>query len=272
MSNEPLPSPPLHSRTILPAVGAAVAALALTSAAFASEATNELAGAGSAAGLPSVELEAFYGSRKMERGMVENAESVFGYEAKLEWLGFFAGVEACYDMTDANGRCGRYNEIASSAGYGAKSGDLSARAAYIYKKCKECGGDEPDTQEVELEAEYETPWLTPFLVLDCDIDVKPGATYGVFGLKREWNVGERLTASACGGIGFGNAGRNSLDFDADRCAFRDMHLGAALEIELCPHVKLVPSVDFYDQFTSAARHEYRKGFVAVCGVRLSVEF
>ena len=51
-----------------------------------------------------------------------------------------------------------------------------------------------------------------------------------------------------------------------------MHLGAELEIELCPRVKLVPGINFYDQFTRAGRHAYRKGFVAVAGVSLAVEF
>ncbi len=258
---------------ILPAAGAAIAALALgIMPAFADGATNELGKAESSAGTPSAELEAFFSSRKIERGMVENAESVFGYEAEIGWLGFFAGVEGCYDMTGVNGRRGRYNEIAPRAGYGAKFGDLSVKAAYIYKKCKECAGEEEHTQEIELEAEYETPWLTPFMLLNCDIDMKPGATYGAFGLKREWEVAKWLTASVNGGIGFGNAGRNRLDFGRDCCAFRDMHLGAELEFELCPNVKLVPAIDFYDQFTSKARHQYRKGFAAVAGVRLSVEF
>ena len=255
---------------IRPAVCAAVAAVALgVPAAFADGETNGLAKAESSAEMPTVEVEAFYSSRKIERGMVENPESVFGYEVEVEWYGFFLGVEGCYDMTKANGRRGRYNEIASSAGYGFKLGDFSARAAYIYKAC---GGDEEDTQEVNVEAEYETPWVTPFLEWNCDIDKKPGAMYGAVGLKREWELAEWLVACAYGGIGVGNASRNRLDFDSDRCAFRDMHVGAELEIELCPHVKLVPCVDLYDQFTSAGRHAYRKGFVAVGGVKLSVEF
>ena len=259
----------MNLRTILPAAGAVVAALALVQPSFADGATNELADAGSSAELPSVELEAFYRSRKIERGMVENAESVFGYEAEVEWYGIFLGGEGCYDMTNVDGRRGRYNEIAASAGYGAKFGDLSAKAAYIYKKC---GGDEENTQEVNLELEYESPWVTPFLEWNCDVDKKPGAMYGAFGLKREWEIAEWLVATTYGGIGAGNASRNRLDFDTDRCAFRDMHLGAELEIELCPHVKLAPSVDFYDQFTSAGRHAYHKGFVVVAGVSLAVEF
>ena len=44
---------------------------------------------------------------KTERGMVENKDSVFVYEVELEWYGVFGGVEACYDMTRANGRRSR---------------------------------------------------------------------------------------------------------------------------------------------------------------------
>ena len=80
---------------------------------------------------------------------------------------------------------GRYNEIETEAGYGLKLGDFAAKAAYIYKAC---GGDEPNTQEVELEFEYDAPWVTPFLGLNCDIDKWSGALYGVFGLRREWEL------------------------------------------------------------------------------------
>jgi len=263
----------MKQTSIRPAVCAAVAAVAMgIPAAFAEGTSVEAAESAPSAEMPKVELEAFYSSRKIERGMVENPESVFGYEAEVEWRGLFLGVEANYDMTNVNGRRGRYNEISPTAGYGAKFGDFSAKVAYIYKKCRECAGEKEHTQEVNFELEYETPWVTPFLEWNCDIDKKPGAMYGSVGLKREWEIAEWLVASACGGIGAGNASRNRLDFDSDRCAFRDMHLGAELEIALCPNVKLVPSVDLYDQFTSAGRHAYRKGFVAVGGVKLSVEF
>lgn len=233
-------------------------------------ATNELAKA-LPFDLPSVELNLGYRSMKIERGQVENDESVFGYEAALEWYGVFGGVETCYDMTDVNGRRGRYNEIESFLGYGYAFGDLTARAAYVYKAC---AADEPDTQAVELELEYEMPWVTPFVELDCDTADRPGALYGVVGLEREWKLTGWLAAVIDGGVGFGNPYRNGACFERDRWAFREMHLGAALEIEVCPHVKLVPCIDFYDYFTEAQRKIYDKfnGFAAAAGCRLSVEF
>ncbi len=260
----------MHKTTVNPVACAVVAALAMgAQPAFADGATNELAETESSIGLPSVEASVFYSSRKIERGMVENPESVFGYEAEVEWNGLFIGVEAYYDMTNVDGRRGRYNEIETEAGYGLKLGDFAAKAAYIYKAC---GGDEPNTQEVELEFEYDTPWVTPFLGLNCDIDKWSGALYGVLGLRREWELAEGVDLSTHAGIGFGNPRRNKADFESDRFAFRDMHVGAELEVDLCPHVKLVPCIDLYDQFTSAGRHAYRKGFVAVAGVSLCVEF
>ena len=250
--------------------GAAVSALALgASSAFAENATNELVKAESSANQPSLAAGTFYRSMKIERGMVENKESVFGYEAEIAWRGFFAEVEACYDMTDVNGRRGRYNEIESAAGYELSLGDFTGKAAYVYKAC---GGDEPDTQEVELEMEYETPWFTPFVECNLDIDDKAGALYGAAGLSRGWEFSDWAKVNAYAGIGAGNAYRNRTDFGADKIALRDMHVGAELEIELCPHVKLVPGVDLYDQFTSQGRHEYHEGFVAVGGVKLVAEF
>lgn len=219
--------------------------------------------------LPSVETGLYYRSMKTERGMVENKESVFGYEVELEWYGLFGGAEACYDMTGISGRRGRYNEVESCLGYGYAFGDFTAKAAYVYKRCVL---EEPDTQEVELEFEYETPWVTPFLEFEIDTKQERGAIYGASGISHTWEICERLTAIPLAGVGFGNAKRNEADFETDRCAFRDIHLGLELEIEICPHLKLVPSVDLYDQFTSAARHEYRKGFAAAGGCRLVAEF
>ncbi len=163
----------MHEMTVNPVVRAAVAALTLGAhAAFADGATNELTEAKSSIELPSVEAGAFYRSMKIERGMVENKESVFGYEAEIEWYGFFIGIEACHDMTDANRRKGRYNEIESFAGYGLSLGDFSAKAAYVHKTR---AGDEANTQELELELEYETPFLSPFFECSVDVDDCAGA-------------------------------------------------------------------------------------------------
>lgn len=247
-----------------PNVATAVAAVTLGFGA-----TTSLAAEGASIGMPSVEAGVFYRSMKTERGMVENKESVFGYEVELDWYGIVGGIETCYDMTNIDGRRGRYNEIETFLGYEYAFGDFTARAAYVYKKCVH---EEPDTQEVELEFEYETPWATPFLGFEMDTKQKPGATYGAFGVRRELELVEGVTAIPLAGIGFGTAGRNELDFEKHAFAFRDIHVGLEFEIELCKHLKLVPSVDLYDQFTSAARHEYRKGFAAAGGCRLVAEF
>ena len=254
---------------------AAIAAtfLGVTGFAFRAHATtNDILRAGSRIEPPTVEVGIGYRSAKIEYGMVENDESVFDYEVEIGWLGFFGGFEACHDMTDVNRRRGRCNEIESSLGYGHKWGGFSAKAAYVYKSV--LVEDEPDTQEVEVELEYETPWVTPVLELVCDTREKPGALYGVAGLVREWELCERLTLITHGGVGFGNPYHNDWCFGRDRWAFREMHLGAALEIVLCPHVKLVPSIDFYDYFTEAQRKTYDRhnGFIAVAGCHLEVDF
>lgn len=250
---------------------AALAAALPVHTALADSSTNGLLEAESCLRRPSVEASVFYRTMKIERGMVENDESVCGYEVELAWYGIFGGIETCYDMTDLNGRCRRYNEIESYLGYGYRFGDLSVKAAYVYKKCVL---EESDTQELELELEYKTPWVTPFLEIDCDTHDKAGAFYGATGVSREWNLTEGLTAVANGGIGFGNPSRNKGDFESGKWAFREMHLGAALEIELCPHVKLVPNIDFYDYFTGDQRRTYDKfnGFAVVAGCRLAMDF
>ena len=247
------------------------AAFAAASLAATASSTNDVLEAQSDIELPTVEAGVSYRTAKIEYGMVENDESVFGYEVEIGWYGLFGGFEACHDMTGINDRRGRCNEIESFLGYGFKWGDFSAKAAYVYKSVFV---DEPDTQEVEVELEYETPWVSPFLVLVCDTCEKPGALYGQVGLSREWELGDRLTLVTCGGVGFGNPHHNDWCFGRDRWAFREMHLGAELEIEICPHVKLVPGIDFYDCFTKAQRETYDKfnGFIAVAGCRLAVEF
>ena len=247
---------------------AAFAAVSLTAWATS---TNDILEVESNIERPTVEASVNYRTSKIEYGMVENDESVFGYEVEIGWYGLFGGFEACHDMTGINDRRGRVNEIESFLGYGFSLGDLSAKAAYAYKSVY---GDEPDTQEVEVELEYETPWVTPFVGVVCDTCEKPGALYGEIGLSREWKLGDILALVTYGGIGFGNPYHNDWCFECDRWNFREMHLGAELEIELCPHVKLIPGIDFYDYFTEAQRKAYDKfsGFIAVAGCRLAVEF
>ena len=261
----------MKSQSLAAALAAAllgVSGLAL----HANTCTNDILEAESDIEPPTVGAGVNYRTAKIEYGMVENDESVFGYEVEIGWYGLFGGFEACHDMTGVNGRRGRCNEIESFLGYGFKWGDFSAKAAYVYKSVFD--DDEPDTQEVEVELEYETPWVTPFVELECDTRAKPGALYGEAGLHREWELCDVLTLVTCGGIGFGNPYHNDWCFDRNRWAFRDIHIGAELEVEICPCVRLVPSLDFYDYFTEAQRMAYDKfnGFVAVAGCRLSVEF
>lgn len=246
-------------------------ALGASAQAFGAESTNEVLLAESDLEPPSVEASIGYRTAKIEYGMVENDQSVFGYEVELEWYGLFGGFEACHDLTGINRRRGRYNEIESFLGYGLELGNFRTKVAYVYKSVFV---DEPDTQEVEVEFEYETPWATPFLTLECDTDEKPGALYGQVGLTREWELCDRLTLVTCGGVGFGNPYHNNWCFERDRWSFREMHLGAELEIEVCPHVKFVPGIFFYDYFTAAQRDTYDKfnGFIAVVTCNLAVEF
>ena len=256
----------------LAAATAAALLTAGTSSLFADTSTNDILEAHSDIECPTIDAHVCYQTAKIEYGMVENDESVFGYGVGIGWYGFFGGFESCHDMTGVNNRRGRCNELESFLGYGFSLGDFSARAAYVYKSV--FVEDEPDTQEVEVELEYETPWVTPFLVLECDTHEKPGATYGQVGLHRDWEICDRLVLVTCGGLGFGNPYHNDWCFERDTWAFREMHLGAELEIEICPHVKLIPGIDFYDYFTEAQRRTYDKfnGFIAVAGCRLAVEF
>ena len=247
------------------------AAFAAAALAASATSTNDILEAESGIELPMIEAGVSYRTAKIEYGTVENDESVFGYEVEIGWYGFLGGFEACHDMTGINGRRGRANELESFLGYGFTWGDFSAKAAYVYKSVFV---DEPDTQEIEVELEYETPWVTPFLAFECDTYEKPGALYGEAGLMREWELCDILTLVTYGGIGFGNPYHNDWCFERDRWAFREMHLGTELEIEVCPHMKLVPGIDFYDYFTEAQRKTYDKfnGFIAVAGCRLAVEF
>jgi len=233
--------------------------------------TNDVLEAESPFRLPSFEVNVYYSSMKIERGAIENPESVFGYGAEFEWYGFFGEVETCHDMTDIHGRAGRYNEIESVLGYGYTLWDFTARAGYIYETCF---GDESDTQEVLLEFEYETPWVTPYSEMRIDTARNPGAYYAAFGLARDWELLEWMTLVTSASVGVGNAKRNEEDFERNASGAREMRLGAALEIEVCPHLKLVPGIDFYDYFTEAQRGNYDKynGFAAVASCQLKAEF
>ena len=95
----------------------------------ANSSTNDILEAKSSIELPTVEASVNYRTAKIEYGMVENDESIFGYEVEIGWYGFFGGFEACHDMTGINDRRGRYNEIESFLGYGFTWGDFSAKDA-----------------------------------------------------------------------------------------------------------------------------------------------
>lgn len=250
----------------------AVCICAFGFALFADTSTNVLIEAPSGIELPTVEAGVRYRTAKIEYGMVENDESVFDYGAEIGWYGLFGGVEVCHDMTGVNDRRGRWNEIESFLGYGFSVGDFTAKAAYVWKAIGE--DEEPDTQEVEAEFEYETPFVTPFLSIECDTHAKPGAIYGESGVLREWEFCNRLTLVTLAGIGFGNPYHNDWCFECGRWAFREIRVGTELVIDVCPHVKLVPGIDFYDYFTEAQRKAYDKfnGFVAVASCRVQVDF
>lgn len=236
------------------------------------QSTNMVLDVSSSIQKPTVEANVHYRSAKIEYGQVENDESVFGYEVQLEWCGFLAGFETCHDLTDKNERAGRMNEMESFGGYRYEWGDLSAKVAYVYKAIY--GHEEPDTQEVEVEITYKTPWVKPFLELQCDTKRKAGALRGGIGVVHDWEFTDGVSLVTLGGIGLGNPYHNEWCFECARWAFREMHLGVALELELCPHFKLVPRLDLYDYFTANQRHAYDKfnGFIAVAGCHLVVEF
>jgi len=233
--------------------------------------TNDVLEAESPIRLPDFGVNVYYSSMKIERGAIENPESVFGYGAEIEWYGFFGEVEACHDMTDINERAGRCNELECVLGYGYTLWDFTARAGYIYKKCY---FEETDVQEVALEFEYETEWVTPYSEMLIGTWGLSGAYYAAFGLVREWELLEWMTLVTSASFGVGNARRNEEDFERNAIGAREMRLGAAFEIEVCPHVKLVPGIDFYDYFTEAQRANYDtyNGFAAVASCQLVAEF
>lgn len=221
---------------------------------------------------PSVEAGFGYRTAKIEYGMVESDESVFDYEIELDWYGLVGGLEVCHDLTGINRRRGRANELESFLGYEYALGDFKAKAAYVNKSVRVQG--EPDTQEVELEFAYLTPWVTPVFSIACDTHAAAGALYGTVGLSHEWTLCEGVNLITVGGIGFGNPRHNDWCFARDSWAFREIHLGVELEIELCEHVKLVSGLDLYDAFTADQRRTYDKfnGFIAVAACRLVFVF
>jgi len=218
--------------------------------------------------MPEAEVGAFFASRKVERGMVENRDPVFGWEAEVEWYGFHGGFEACYDMTDIEGRRGRYNELATTVGYeyGAFSW-LTLGAEYVYKH-----EAEGHTQEVEFSLEFPTRLLTPYASWNIDAGECAGALYGVLGAFREWQFNYGLTLKAETGMGYGNARRNEEDFECGRVAARDIHATLCIGWEFYEGVKLSPWVGFYDQFTTDGRSAFDNGFFVVAGASLKVGF
>lgn len=218
---------------------------------------------------PSVAVSAMFKSRKVERGMVENRDPVFGWDAEIDWQGFHVCFDACHDMTDIDGRRGRFNELETCAGYEYAPFDwLEVAADYSYKH--EADGH---TQEIEAEFRFPLPWCVPFCRMNVDVDETPGALYGVLGVFSDIVVLDVLTITPTVGIGFGNVRRNEADFECHRDAARDIHAGIALDWEVMPHVHLCPSVMLFDQFTTDGRREsFGNGFFCVAGCAFKCEF
>jgi len=218
--------------------------------------------------MPNAEAGAFFSSRKVERGMVENPDPVFGWEVEVEWYGFHGGFEACYDMTDINGRGGRYNELATTVGYEyAPFSWLNVGAEYIYKH-----EWEGHTQEIEFSAEFPLSWLVPYATWNVDADECAGALYGVLGIYREWEWKYGFSLMTEVGFGYGNKKRNMEDFECGRCAARDVHANLELSWEFHEGFEIVPFVGFYDQFTKDGRSAFDNGFFVVAGVSVKVGF
>jgi len=220
--------------------------------------------------MPSVEASAVFNSRKVERGMVENRDPVFGWEAEIEWYGLHAGFEACHDMTDINGRRGRYNELTTEAGYEHQlTRWLVVGAEYIYKEMQEEG----HTQEVQFDVEMPFRLAEPFFSANIDADKYSGAFYGVVGIRRDFTtLYDCLTITPEIGIGFGNARRNEADFECGRDAARDIHLGVEAELELYDHVSLCGWFAMYDQFTQEGRAAFDNGFFVLAGCAVKLDF
>ena len=216
---------------------------------------------------PSGEVSAFFASRKIERGMIENPNPVCGLEAEAEWFGLHAGVEYCVDMTGS--RAGRYNEIAPAAGYSfapVEWAELDAR--YVFKQ--EVG---EHTHELEAEARFPLPWCVPHVGANVDVGEIPGAFYGVLGVSSDVVVCDALTLTPEIGMGFGNARRNAEDFDCNRDAARDVHVGLEADWKILENVHLCPFVTVYEQFTKAGRDaHFGNGYYCVAGCAAKVTF
>lgn len=216
---------------------------------------------------PEASLSAFGRSSKVERGMVENRDPVFGWEAEVNWYGAEVGFEACHDFTGE--RRGRYNELTSRVGYGyevCRWCELAVDWAYKHAV-------EEHTQEIGAEVLFPCPWCVPFCRAEVDADSHAGALYGVLGVFRECEICQGLTATPSAGIGFANQRRNEADFECRRCAGRDVRAGIEFDWEVVDHVHLCPSVMLYDQLTADARSaSEHNGFCCCAGCAIKSTF
>jgi len=222
----------------------------------------------SAVTFPEVSAAAFFHSRKVERGLIENRDPVFGLEAEIEWIGFRGGFESCHDMTDANGRRGRYNELTARAGYSREILTwLEASADYIHRQTAE-----DHTGEIEAETRFPLAWCVPHVMANIDTKGAPGAFYGVLGASKDICLAGSLILTPEIGMGFGNRRRNRIDFDCGRNAARDVHVGISAAWKFSPGFELCPYVTIYDQFTKDGRRTHDVGFFAVAGCAIRATF
>jgi len=145
-------------------------------------------------------------------------------------------------MTDINRRAGRYNEIAGYLGYGYTFYDFTAKAAYVYKAC---GGDEEDTQEIEFELEYETPWVTPYWYGRYTFHPYD-LVYWQTGLKRAFRPLEKLTVLPYGLLDWGDSQLFAFKYGLSQGEF---HGGvSAIDVGICGKYAITEWFGLWAQF------------------------
>ncbi len=168
------------------------------------------------------------------RGMVITDEPVYQPGGALtlnlnEYGSLYAGAWANFDMTDANGTrsAGGLNEIDYTLGYAVDVDAFSLELGHIWYTFPNAGGTDylPSTREIYASVAYNNELIVPSVAVYYDY-ADAGGTYALFGLSKEFEINERVTAGLTASLGVAENNFNEYYYGSTDDAFVDGNLGA----------------------------------------------
>jgi uncharacterized protein (TIGR02001 family) len=224
-----------------------------------------------------------YASAYLYNGFIWNSGNVFHPEISLEWKGFFAGVWATWDCTNANGEHDdEFEEWNYYLGYGHSFpdlptfGELHLELTWVYYDFPSF--TDTNYQDLMLKATLEDLPLKPALTAAWNYEDD------IFWLGLETKhsvpvscISDKLSFDMCGELFWNNRKYNDYNYDVNKSALAALQLKAGLNYQVCEYFNLGPFVACAWAIEKDLRKAWREdsmnnAFNVLWGFALNAEF